>query len=278
MVKKNTMPAVSAYRDRQSRFISIDGMSIHYKREGKGPSIVLLHGSGSSLHCFDALVEDLKDKFELVRPDLPGYGITGPRKDRDYRIETYVSFVTKFVAALKINRFCLGGNSLGGNIAWNVALQHPELLTNLILMNATGYPEKSLPLAMRLARAPFGPFLIKRMLSRRATERNLRQLAGSGTPDLDEKLIDRVHAFISSPGNLQAFIDFSRTDQVDRSLEIPSIKVPTLILRGDSVDGQHFARDIAGCREVIFSGAGRLLPDEIPHEIAKAILHELRTP
>jgi pimeloyl-ACP methyl ester carboxylesterase len=251
-------------------------MSIHYKREGKGPVIVLLHGSGSSLHCFDAVVEDLKDRFELVRLDLPGYGITGPRKDRDYRIETYVGFMMKFVSALKINRFCLGGNSLGGNIAWNFALQHPQLLTNLILMNATGYPEKSLPLAMRLARAPFGPFLLKRMLSRRATERNLRQLAGSGTTNLDEKLIDRVHAFIASPGNLQAFIDFSRTDQADRSLEIPSIKVPTLVLRGASVDGQYFARDMAHCRDVIFSGAGRLLPDEIPHEIAKAILHELR--
>lgn len=271
------MPAVSAYRDRQSRFIPIDGLSVHYKREGKGPAIVLLHGSGSSLHSFDAVVSDLKDKFELVRLDLPGYGLTGPREDRDYRIETYVNFVRQFVSALKINRFCLGGNSLGGNIAWNFALQHPELLTNLILMNATGYPEKSLPLAMRLARAPFGPFLIKKMLSRRATERNLRQLAGSGMTDLDEKLIDRVHAFMSSPGNLQAFIDFSKTDQKDRSLEIPSIKVPTLILRGASVDGQYFARDIARCREVIFSGAGRLLPDEIPHEIAKAILQELRT-
>lgn len=277
MVEKSTMPTISAYRDRQSRFIAIDGMSIHYKREGNGPAIVLLHGSGSSLHCFDAVVEDLKDTFELVRLDLPGYGLTGPRRDRDYRIEIYVDFLMKFVSALKIDRFCLGGNSLGGNIAWNFALQHPALLTNLILMNATGYPEKSLPLAMRLARAPFGPFLIKRMLTRRATERNLRQLAGSGTTDLDEKLIDRVHAFISAPGNLQAFIDFSKTDQEDRSREIPSIAVPTLILRGESVDGQHFARDMACCREVIFAGAGRLLPDEIPHEIAKAILQELRT-
>jgi len=277
MYRHLLVPTDGSYCDKQSRFISIDGISTHYKREGEGPSIVLLHGSGSSLHCFDTVVADLKGKFDLIRLDLPGYGLTGPREDRDYRIETYVEFLMKFVSALKIGRFCLAGNSLGGNIAWNFVLQHPDLVTNLILMNATGYPEKSLPLAIRLARAPFGPFLIKKMLSRRATERNLRRLVGSGTTDIDEKLIERVHALISSPGNLQAFIDFSRTDQKDRSREISTIKVPTLILRGESVDGQHFARDIVSSKEIVFSGAGRLLPDEIPHEIAKAILQELRT-
>lgn len=265
------MNKVEAYLDTRSQFVSVDGMRVHFKREGRGPTVLLLHGSGSSLHCFDGVVHALQAHHEVVRLDLPGFGLTGPRPDRDYRIETYVSFLQRFMSALSITTFSLVGNSLGGNIAWNFALDHPEQVRHLVLMNATGYPEKSLPLAMRLARNPVGRFLLRRMISRRATERNLRQLVGSRTPRLDDALVDRVYTFMSQPGNLQAFIDQSKTPQRDRSSEIPRIVSPTLILRGQDVDGQHFARDIPGSRETVFQGAGRLLPDEIPAEVAAAI-------
>lgn len=272
---EHVMPMADAYLDPQSRFISIDGTRVHFKREGRGDAVVLLHGSGSSLHCFDAITDLLKEHFEVIRLDLPGHGLTAPRGDRDYRIGAYVSFLKKFVTELGLDRFSLVGNSLGGNVAWNFALDHAQCLQHLVLMNATGYPEKSLPLAMRVARLPFGGSLIKAMFSRRATARNLRGLMGTSKSRLDDKLIDRVHALMSIPANLQAFIEFARTDQVDRSHEIALIRVPTLILRGESVDGQNFRRDIKHSQEIVFSGAGRLLPDEVPDKVASTILRQL---
>jgi pimeloyl-ACP methyl ester carboxylesterase len=89
---------------------------------------------------------------------------------------------------------------------------------------------------------------------------------------VDDALIDRVHAIASRPGNRGAFVDFANTEQVDRSPEISRIAVPTLVVRGDLIDGQHFARDIAGSREVVLSGVGHLLPEEAPAELADAVL------
>lgn len=257
--------------DRQSQFISVDGMRVHFKREGRGPTILLLHGSGSSLHCFDQVVAIMTPNYETVRLDLPGFGLTGPRPDRNYQIESYVSFLEHFVSALSIDPFSIAGNSLGGNIAWNFTLDYPERIQRLILMNATGYPEKSLPAAMRLMRNPLARAVLRRWVPRRATERNLQKVVGSRMGQIDKAMVDRVHALINRSGNRQAFIDLANTQQRDRSGEICHIKVPTLVLRGESVDGQHFVRDIPGSREIVYEAVGHLLPDEAPSEVAEAI-------
>lgn len=265
------MPQADAYCDPSSQFVLIDGVHVHFKREGKGAAVVLLHGSGSSLHCFDRVAKKLTGDFDVIRLDLPGFGLTGPRPDRDYRIETYVSLLKRFVDKVGVSQFILGGNSLGGNIAWNFALNFPGDVRHLVLMNATGYPQKSLPLVMRLARNSIGRVLLRSMISRRTTRANLRKLMGPGTSQLDEAMVDRVYAMIRRPGNLQAFIDLSSTRQRDRSKDIPAIKVPTLILRGESIDGQFFARDLPRSREIVYPGVGHLIPDEVPSQVAQAI-------
>ncbi|NWD73691.1 alpha/beta hydrolase [Pseudomonas gingeri] len=264
------MPDEHSLQDAQSRFIVVGGTQVHYKREGKGPVIVLLHGSGSSLQSFDKLVLALRQNFEVVRLDLPGCGLSGAMPGSDYRIDAYVRFLNNFVQRLVLSRFQLGGNSLGGNIAWNFALDHCDKVQRLILMNATGYPEKSLPAAFHLARNPIGRFLLRRFLSRRSTAMNLRKLVGTRTV-LDEAVIDRTYQMMSIPANREAFIHFANTDQRDRSGEIRNIRAPTLVLRGEQVDGQYFARDITGSQEIVLAGVGRLLPEEAPDEIAASI-------
>ncbi|WP_428983099.1 alpha/beta fold hydrolase [Phytohabitans maris] len=60
-------------------------MRVHVRRADTGPTLVLLHGSGASLHVFDAVTDLLVDRFDVVRPDLPGFGLTGPRPDATTR-------------------------------------------------------------------------------------------------------------------------------------------------------------------------------------------------
>ncbi|WJN58881.1 alpha/beta hydrolase [Pseudomonas sp. SO81] len=266
------MPTVRDYQDASSLFTEVEGIRVHYKREGCGPVMVLLHGSGSSLHCFDEVVPRLAGAFEVIRLDLPGAGLTDPRRDRDYRIETYVRFLDNFTQALSINRFSLGGNSLGGNIAWCFALDCPHKVENLLLMNATGYPGKKLPLAMRLAKSSIGRFILRSMISKPATKKNLRKLVGARMGDVPDAMVDRVYTLMAEPANKQAFIDLARTNQRDRSLEIKNIVNPTIIMRGESVDGQHFARDIKNSRDILLPGVGNLIPEEAPGEIADAVI------
>jgi pimeloyl-ACP methyl ester carboxylesterase len=138
-------------------------------------------------------------------------------------------------------------------------------------VNATGYPEKSLPGVIRLARNPVVGHLLRRWGPRGGVARNLRSAVGRKGV-VDDAMIDRVHAMASRPGNRGAFVDFANTDHVDRSHEISRISVPTLVVRGDLIDGQHFARDVAGSREVVLRGVGHLLPEEAPAELADAVL------
>jgi pimeloyl-ACP methyl ester carboxylesterase len=247
-------------------------MRVHSSRRGRGPAIVLLHGSGASLHIFDGIAERLAGSLDVLRLDLPGFGITGPRPDRDYRVGTYVSFLHRFLSEHVEGDPILAGHSLGGQIAWSYALEHPRRLAGLVLMNATGYPEKTVPLPLRLARTPLLRSVLRRWGSRTATARNLAAAAGKGSHAVDDAMIDRVHALMSRPGNRSAFVDFANTDQQDRSTQIPEIRTPTLVLRSDLVDGQHFARDIQESREIVLPGVGHLMPAEAPDAVSAAIL------
>ncbi len=256
--------------------VTVDGLRVHYVRAGQGPAVVLLHGSGSSLEGFERVAELLSASYDVIRPDLPGFGRTGPRPDRDYRVRTYASTIARFTTALQLPHFAVAGNSLGGNIAWNLALDAPEGVDRLVLVNATGYPEKTLPAGLRLARNPLLRPLLRRWLPRGATERGLREAVGPNSAIVDDTMVDRVHALTGRPGNRSAFVDFANTDQPDRSADIPKISVPTLVLRSAGIDGQHFTRDIPGAVERVHADGGHLLPEEDPDWVAKAIKEFLR--
>ena len=72
------------YADAESKFIQIDNMNIHYKDEGQGPVVILLHGVCSSLHTWDGWVERLKGHYRIIRMDLPGFGLTGPSSNPSF--------------------------------------------------------------------------------------------------------------------------------------------------------------------------------------------------
>jgi pimeloyl-ACP methyl ester carboxylesterase len=246
-------------------------MQVRFRREGEGSPVLLLHGSGSSLEAFDEVAARLRPTSEVIRLDLPGFGLTGPRPDRDYRVESYVAFLARFLDGQSVADCTVVGNSLGGNIAWNFALTFPERVRRLVLMNATGYPGKSLPAAIRLARNPLTRPLVRRTGSRSVVARNLRGSVGPRFT-VSEAMVDRVFAMMSRPGNRAAFVDFANTGQADRSAKLRGLRVPTLVLRGDGIDGQHFASDIPGSRESVLPGVGHLMPEEAPAEVAAAIL------
>ena len=268
------------YLEPSSAFAELDGMRVHYAREGSNglsATIVLLHGSGASLHIFTPISTQLAREFEVVRLDLPGFGLTGPRPDGDYTIEAYVRFLDRFLESHTNGPVILAGHSLGGQIAWTYALERAGRLNGLVLMNATGYPEKSVPLALRLPRNPFLRPLLRRVGSRRATAQNLRGAVGPDSNAVDDAMIDRVHTLMSRPGNRSAFVAFANTDQRDRSTEIGTITTPTLVLRSDLIDGQHFARDIAGSHEIVLAGVGHLMPAEAPVAVTDAITEFVTT-
>lgn len=260
----------------KSLYENVDGLRVRYGRAGHGPAVLLLHGSTSSLEHFDRAAAVLQNNFDVIQPDLPGFGLTGARADHDYRIQTYATTIAGFMGQLGIDRYAVTGNSLGGNIAWNLALDYPDRVRALVLVNATGYPEKTLPLGMRLARNPIAGRLLRTWMPRRLVEGGLRQAVGPQSTIVTDAMVDRVHRLWNHDGNRCAFVDFVNTDQPDRTAELRGIQAPTLVLRSAGIDGQHFARDIPGAREAINPGTGHLLPEEDPAWFAEQVGSFLR--
>ncbi len=264
-----------------SRFVEVDGRPLHYKRSGHGPTVLLLHGSGASLHQFTDVSTRLSDAFDVIRLDLPGFGLTGPRPDRDYRVTTCASTIARFLAQLDVPSVTVVGSSLGGHIAWNLALDHPSLVRALVLVNATGYPGKSRPMAVRLAQGRWSGALLRTWMPKALIARNLRAVVGRDASVIDDARVERAFQLMCRPGNRSAFVDVVATLQPDRSHEIGRIRVPTLVLRSAGIDGQFFARDIEGAVEKVHPTGGHLLPEEDPAWVSQAVatfLHGLDDP
>ncbi|WP_328715209.1 alpha/beta fold hydrolase [Nocardia salmonicida] len=121
--------------------------------------------------------------------DLPGFGETSPRPDREYRTQTYTATLARFLDAVSVPTCAVDGNSLGGNLA----VDAPGQVLGLVLINATGYPGKTLPPGMVSARNPVVGQLLRRLMPRRAVERSPRQAGGPISMIVDKAMIDRTH-------------------------------------------------------------------------------------
>ncbi|KAK3871393.1 hypothetical protein Pcinc_023459, partial [Petrolisthes cinctipes] len=255
--------------------MEIEGIQVHYRIEGSGPPIVLIHGTGASLHTWDGWISQLKDKYTLYRLDLPAFGLTGPAADRDYSLENYVEFIHAFTTGVDLDTFALAGNSLGGNIAWRYTLDHPESVSQLILIDATGYPleEPTKALALQIAQNPILSPLLLHITPRSFVYKNLEQVYGDPTK-IKEEVVDRYHRMTLRTGNRHAFVDRANTTFTDKTHLIPSIACPTLILWGSEDTwvppklGHRFDQEIPNSTLISYPGVGHIPMEEIPEESA----------
>jgi pimeloyl-ACP methyl ester carboxylesterase len=258
-----------------SRFLAVDGMEVHVRDEGSGPPLVLLHGTSSSLHTWDGWAEPLREGHRVVRFDLPAFGLTGPSPTRDYSIDAYVAVVDHVTTQLGLGRFVLGGNSLGGGIAWAYALAHPDRVRGLILVDALGYPLRgaALPIAFRMARWPILPSLLTHLDPRRLVENGVRTSYGDPSR-IQPDVVARYYELTLRAGNRAAFLDRMRAPRRDDSARIRELRLPTVILWGANdrlipvEAARSFARDIPGSQMIVYDGLGHIPMEEDPARTA----------
>ena len=118
-----------------------DGLTMVYSTGGKGEPLVLLHGLGADRSSFETVAGLLRGDNRIVIPDLPGFGVSGRPTDGDYGVDAQVERVDRFVSALGLESFHLGGNSLGGWIATAYAARFPHKVKSLWLLAAAGTEE-----------------------------------------------------------------------------------------------------------------------------------------
>lgn len=265
-----------AYANDASKFIEIDGMQVHYRDEGKGFPIVLVHGTASSLHTWDDWSKELLKTNRVIRMDLPAFGLTGPNKTADYSIKAYTSFLNDLLTKLHVEKFYLAGNSLGGNIAWNYAAEHPDKVEKLVLVDASGLPtNKPQPAIFKMAKTPFLNSLFLYVTPKFFIKKNMEEVYADGSKITDE-LVTRYHKMALRVGNRQAFIDRAKIDFKLGSKanynKLKSINTSTLLIWGAQDNwipldnGKRMDSILPNSKLVVLENSGHVPMEENPQE------------
>lgn len=122
-----------------SLFETVDNIKIHYEMYGDpvNPTVVLIHGFGGSTYTWKQTAPFLQEnKYHVIAVDLKGFGLSQKGLDIDYSHYSQAETIVKLMEKLQIKEATIVGHSMGANIAAIITMQHPELVTKLILVDA----------------------------------------------------------------------------------------------------------------------------------------------
>jgi pimeloyl-ACP methyl ester carboxylesterase len=269
--------------DEHRRRTVVDGSEIEYVDLGSGPAMVFIHGLGA---CWQTWLENLPffaESHRCVAMDLAGFGASEP-VDGDVSIERYARAVAELLDQLGIERAVVAGNSMGGFIALELAVHHPERVDRLVLVSAAVFWQEYRHAQPLVALA-------------RATEGTLgRALVGSESwlvrrPRLREIALSfgGIHAPASLPEELQAeiLLTAKRTEGFLPALralvsyplreELNRVRCPTLVVWGDKdtlVGVRHafeLGRELADAEVSIYEGVGHVVMLEAPERFNREV-------
>jgi pimeloyl-ACP methyl ester carboxylesterase len=209
--------------------IAIAGNKIAYRLTGKGDTVVLLHGFGEDGGIWDNQIVFLKNKFQLLVPDLPGSGqseLTG-----DMSMEGMAATIKAILDTEKINSCTLIGHSMGGYITLAFAEKYPQYLEGFGLFHSTAYPDSEEKKNIRRKGITFirqyGAFEFLKTTSPNLFSENFRKKDQNIVPD-----------FISSLNNFspEALVRYyeAMIQRPDRTDVLKKTKVPVLFVAGES--------------------------------------------
>ena len=248
------------------------GQKIRYVEAGSGPVVVLLHGLGGNSTNWAFNTPALAQKFRVVVPDQVGFG----QSDKpliNYRVGTYVDFLDKFLAELKVERATLVGNSMGGWVAAAYALKYPARVDRLVLVDAAGFaPPKEFDLHALAGLNPSTREEMKRLASLvffnpmfksdAAVDLLLAQRMSAGDGYTIQRLVESIHR---------------GDDMLDGKLG--GLKQPVLLVWGreDGLtplarEGEKFRRELPSAQMLVFDQCGHVPQVEKAAEFNAAVL------
>lgn len=263
-----------------SRFADIDRVRIHYQEKGVGTPLVLLHGFISSTYSWKDVFEPLSRIFRVIAVDLKGFGFSG-KPDGDYTRRAQSQLITHLLDHLGIEKAWLGGNSMGGEVALNVAITNPNRVGGLILIDTAGFEvEGSSSLAPAYVRIPF----VGRILTALALTSDKVVREGIEKCFFDDAKItaDRV-AYYYRPlttrgGQLAALRARTQADQFPVEQHLSRVNARTLIIWGaeDAViplaAGRKMNSLIKDSKLVIIEECGHVPQEENPERVVDEIV------
>ncbi len=128
------------YSDPRGHIAVIGGVEIYYKDEGRGPALLLVHGSVSTLRTWDRIAPVLARHYRVIRFDIPPQGLSGPISDEAAARLVPTDIAEGLLAQLGVKRVTFVGVSSGGTMGIQLAAKRPDLVERLIIANAPADP------------------------------------------------------------------------------------------------------------------------------------------
>jgi len=257
--------------------IPVRDIEVNFEEAGQGFPLVLVHGLNGDLTGWSLVVPELAQHYRTVALDVRGHGGTS-KPDQPYSIKGFSEDLFEFLEKMRIPRAHLLGLSMGGAIAQQFALDHPEKVRSLVLVSTfshvdPGAREAFQGLKKSLARGGY-PAFFDEVLKLAFTPRFIAANPGP-IAQLREKRIQ-----INSPVAIGRATDACLA--FDLKERISAITVPTLVVSGreDVFTPLHLAeqihRSIRGSEWKVLEGTGHALYIEKAPEMAEAVLEFLK--
>jgi pimeloyl-ACP methyl ester carboxylesterase len=255
-----------------SHFADIDGVRIHYQEKGTGTPLVLIHGYTSSTYSWKDVFEPLSRTFRVIAVELKGFGFSG-KLDGDYSRRAQATLVARLLEHLNLEKAWLAGNSMGAEVALNVALANPERVAGLILIDSAGIDVKGAgSLAPSYLLVPIvGRILIALSLtSDKLVREGLEKSFYDRAKVTDERVAYYYRPLQTRGGQLTALRARTQSGQFPLEPELARLNVPTLILWGNQdaliplEAGRKLNALIKNSKLVIFDHCGHVPQEEMP--------------
>ena len=257
-------------------YIDVPEGQIHYRTEGSGEPLILLHQAPLSSAEFNDVIPILSRHYWVIAPDMLGHG-NSDDPPREYEVEDFTRSAIQFMEAIGIEEAILAGNHTGSALALSIAVNYPERVKKLVLSGETlTSPEeihaflemiKAKPMSRDLPMTEDGSFLVE------AWER-YKGLAPGSEPAV------RFKAFIIGlAARVRPYdVHFAVFRWMEMENRLPQVKCPVLIFSGDkdlffSRERMESAKNsIPNCEIAIIEGAGAMVCFQKPREWAQAVL------
>jgi 2-hydroxy-6-oxonona-2,4-dienedioate hydrolase len=254
------------------QYAKVGGISVRYVDSGGSKNaVLLLHGLGGSIDSWANNIKEMSHSMRVIAVDLPGFGMSDKPK-RNYTIKYYQEFVVEFLKSLHLSRASIVGSSLGGHVAAEVAIGHPETVEKLVLISPPG----ALPSSFK------GTPALKnyvRVLDAKTVQQVRQALSAVDGKPVDDFYAQLVYQKMSMPGTKEAFISALKgSAQAPRLTgRLNRIRAPALLLWGkeDAMIPVKFAEPfikIKNCRIILIENCGHRPHAERPELFNKTVV------
>lgn len=278
--------------DKDSRFLEVGGLDLHVKTAGEPgaeeSNVVFLHGFGASVYTWHEVLPAFGEDGMAVAFDRPGFGLTERpeagswrRGENPYAADRHVDLTIALMDELGLDTAILVGNSTGGSIAAQVALEHPERVRALVLVGAAiyragGAPAWSRPLLHTPQLNRVGPLLMRTLAGEPGE--NLLRAAWADPERIEQETIDAYARYTRVEGWDRALWEVSKANrQPVAAGRLTEIDVPTLVITGaeDGVvpvaDAERIAAELPAAELVVLESCGHTPQEECPAAFVRAV-------